>query len=358
MKTSDFNYPLPEDLIARYPAQRRDESRLMLLERTSGELHHEIFKNIRRYLKPGDLLALNDSRVIPARLIGRKAPYGGQVEIFLLQELQSPGLWKALVRPGKKIKKTDRIIIEPRVLECTILDYAGKGERIVQFEFQGDWWNILDQFGHTPLPPYILKARKQALEEKKKTIPWEEHGDRERYQTVFAHSRGSVAAPTAGLHFTQALLDELREMDVEIIYITLHVGAGTFKPVESETIENHQMEKEYYVIDEQTAHSINRARMEKRRIIAVGTTVVRVLETVAAPDGRISPATGETDLMIIPGYRFKAVDAMLTNFHLPRSTLLMLVAAFAGHDRILEAYRIAVQEKYRFYSYGDAMFIV
>ncbi|MCD6384508.1 tRNA preQ1(34) S-adenosylmethionine ribosyltransferase-isomerase QueA [Candidatus Sumerlaeota bacterium] len=358
MKTSDFEYSLPEELVACYPSPRREESRLMVLERSTESIYHDIFRNIATYLKGGDLLVFNESKVIPARLIGKKMPYGGQVEVFLLRELEPHNLWKALVRPGKKIHKGDRIVFKPKVLECQILGYAGKGERIVRFDFDGDWWDVLETVGHTPLPPYIIKARKRQADMVGKPFPWESPCDRERYQAVFARVPGSVAAPTAGLHFSEALLKELQEKGFEFAFLTLHVSAGTFKPVESEKIENHKIEKEIFEIDEENCAKINQARKEGRRIVAVGTTVVRVLETIADSEGNVTPGSGETELMIVPGYRFKAIDALITNFHLPRSTLLMLVSAFAGLDFIMKAYHIAIEKKYRFYSYGDAMLIL
>lgn len=357
MKTRDFDYQLPEELIACYPSPRREESRLMVLDRKSKSITHDVFKNIGSYLCEGDLLVFNQSRVIPARLIGKKLPYGGQVEVFLLREIEPHSVWKVLVRPGKKIHKGDRIVFKPKFLECEIVDYAGKGERIARFDFDGDWWEILDSVGHTPLPPYIIKARKRRAGMVGKAFPWESNGDRERYQTVFARVPGSVAAPTAALHFSEELLKELQKAGFEFAFLTLHVSAGTFKPVETENVENHKIEEEIYEIDEENCAKINQARKEGRRIVAVGTTVVRVLETVADSEGKISPGSGETELMIIPGYKFKAIDALITNFHLPRSTLLMLVSAFAGLDFIMKAYQIAVKEKYRFYSYGDAMLI-
>ncbi len=357
MKTSDFEYDLPEHLIARHPAERREEGRLMVLERRSRAISHDVFKNIGHYLRKGDLLVLNDSKVIPARLIGKKLPYGGEVEVLLLRELEAHSLWKVLVRPGKKIHKGDRIVFQPRRLECEVLEYAEKGERIVRFNYNGEWWTLLDEIGHTPLPPYIRKARKQTAGMMGESFPWEETGDKERYQTVYARLPGSVAAPTAGLHFSKDLLTQLEHQGVENAFLTLHVSAGTFKPVESENIENHPMESEFYEICNEECAKINCAKKEGRRVVAVGTTVVRVLETVADEAGMVAADCGDTHLMIVPGYRFKCVDAMITNFHLPRSTLLMLVAAFGGLDFILDAYKTAIEMDYRFYSYGDAMLI-
>lgn len=357
MKTELFDYPLPEELIARYPAQKRDESRLMVLERATGSIQHAVFKQLAAYLRPADLLVLNESKVIPARLIGRKLPFGGNVEVFLLRELEPHHLWKTLVRPGKKIKPGDRIIFKSGVLEAEVVGYAGRGERLMHFKYTGDWWQCLAELGKTPLPPYIIKARKRNAGRVGKSFPWEETIDRERYQTVYARVPGSVAAPTAGLHFTPELLAELHSQGFETAFLILHVSAGTFKPVLTENVENHKLESELFEIDELTCEKINRARKQGRRIVAVGTTVVRVLETIASPEGTVAPQIGETDLMIIPGYKFKVIDALITNFHLPRSTLLMLVSAFAGREFLLRAYQEAVKEKYRFYSYGDAMLI-
>jgi S-adenosylmethionine:tRNA ribosyltransferase-isomerase len=355
MDTSLFDYPLPEELVAREPAARREESRLMVLHRSEQSISHARFYEIGNFLAPGDLLALNNSRVIPSRLIGHKLPYGGQVEILLLREIE-PLVWSALVRPGKKIFKGDRIIVEKNVLEAEIVGYGDVGERFVRFTCNGDWWQLLEQLGHTPLPPYILKARKK--DARATRIPLEEQYDRDRYQTIYATHRGSAAAPTAGLHFSADLIEDLRAQGIEFAFVTLHIGAATFRPVTARRVEEHRMHSEPFSIEETDCELINRARKHGRRIIAVGTTSVRVLESAADEQGFVRPQRGETALMILPGYTFKAVDALLTNFHLPRTTLLMLVAAFAGLEFMKHAYAVAIENKYRFYSYGDAMLIL
>jgi S-adenosylmethionine:tRNA ribosyltransferase-isomerase len=304
-------------------------------------------------LRAGDLLVLNESRVIPARLMAQRAGSGGKIEIFLLEE-REPFLWQTLVRPGKKVKPGDRLIVSPRQFEAEVLEFEGKGERLIRFETKLPWDQALEKFGHTPLPPYILKARKRDLS----GTALEEPDDRERYQTVYAASRGaSVAAPTAGLHFSPQLLSRCEQAGIEFARIELDVGAGTFKPVECDDPGEHSMHTERFRVSAEAARTICEAKAQGRRVVAVGTTVVRVLETLALRPGGIRACESSTDIFIFPGFRFQAVDALLTNFHLPRSTLLMLVSAFAGRERALEAYRVAVDEKYRFYSYGDAMLI-
>jgi len=354
LKTADFEYNLPERLIARRPPARRDHSRLMTFRRDGAlALEHKRFDALPSLLRPGDLLVLNESRVIPARLMARRDGSGGKIEIFLLKE-RAPCLWQTLVRPGKKVKPGDRLIVSPRQFEAEVLGYEGKGERLIRFETKIPWDEALEKFGHTPLPPYILKARKRDSND----AGLEETGDRERYQTVYASSRGaSVAAPTAGLHFSPQLLAECQKAGIEIARIELNVGAGTFKPVETNDPRDHAMHTEQFRVLEEAATAINRAKNQGRRIVAVGTTVVRVLETLAAQPGGIQACDAATDIYIFPGFQFRAVDVLLTNFHLPRSTLLMLVSGFAGRERVLKAYREAVKAEYRFYSYGDAMLI-
>ncbi|MBN1902620.1 tRNA preQ1(34) S-adenosylmethionine ribosyltransferase-isomerase QueA [Candidatus Sumerlaeota bacterium] len=357
MKTRLFDYHLPERLIARYPAKERSQSRLLCVKRACETIQHDHFYNIERYLDPGDVLVLNDSRVIPARLLGRRSPGGGKAEVLLIQE-REPLVWEAMVRPGKKIKPGDKIVFQKNVLEGEILHYQQPGQRIIRFSCRGEWWETLQNIGHTPLPPYILKARRDDLHTDFSHLSPEEPGDQERYQTVYAHTRGSVAAPTAGLHFSMELLERLRRFGVEIVYITLHVGPGTFVPVTSENVEDHIMHKERYFIPEETAERINLARKEKRRVIAAGTTVVRTLESSSNKEGLVKAETKETQIMIVPGYRFQCCDVILTNFHLPRSTLLTLVCAFAGNSLIMKCYHEAMEKGYRFYSYGDAMLII
>jgi S-adenosylmethionine:tRNA ribosyltransferase-isomerase len=363
MKTADFDYDLPDRLIARRPCPRRDHSRLLCLRRDrEPAIRHQRFDDLPRLLRPGDLLVLNRSRVIPARLIARRAGSGGEVEILLLEQ-REPGLWLAMVRPGRKIKPGERLIVAPRELEADVLAFAGKGERLLRFETPLEWNEALQRHGHTPLPPYILKARKRDREHPERTgletyPTWEESADRERYQTVYAASHGaSVAAPTAGLHFTPELLKRLAEAGVRTIRVELDVGAGTFLPVETDDPAEHPIHAERFRVDKDAAEGIARARSEGRRVVAVGTTVARVLETLATLPQGLGPVQGSTDLYILPGRQFRIVDALITNFHLPRSTLLMLVSALAGREAILAAYAEAVAREYRFYSYGDAMLI-
>ncbi len=337
-KLSDFDYELPSDLIAQTPAPVRDRARLMVLDRLTGAVRHRIFTDIDGLLRPGDVLVLNDTRVFPCRLLGSKAG-GGKAELFLLEET---GLnrWRALVRGG--VDRGKRVALTGGI-DAEVVDVDNDGVRTVLFRGVADIRSALTEIGRTPLPPYI---RREAGAE-----------DRERYQTVYASQEGAVAAPTAGLHFTDGLLAALRAKGVEIVTVTLHVGPGTFQPVKSEIISSHRMHPERYAVPPASADAINRAGTEGRRIIAVGTTSVRTLETAADGDGVVRPGEGTSTLFVHPGYRFRVIDGMITNFHLPKSTLLMLVAAFAGRDQVLSAYRTAVKEQYRFYSYGDAMFI-
>lgn len=340
MKTSDFYYELPQELIAQEPLGDRSSSRLLVLDRKSGKIEHRVFRDIREYLEPGDCLVLNDTRVMPARLLGVKEDTGGNIEFVLMKQI-SGDIWEVILKPGKRAKPGARFIFGNGLLRAEILDVVEGGNRIVRFEYEGIFQEVLDRIGIMPLPPYITKK----LE------------DPERYQTVYSRYTGSAAAPTAGLHFTRELLDELAGRGIYTAYLTLHVGLGTFRPVKTENIEDHVMHSEVYNLGKEAADTINRARAEGGRIIAVGTTSCRVLETVSSDDGTVRPASGSTDIFIYPGYRFKAMDALITNFHLPESTLLMLVSAFAGRERILEAYRTAVEQRYRFFSFGDAMFI-
>ena len=353
IRLEDYDYALPPDRIARHPAEQRDESRLLVVQRATGRFEHRRFREIGDSLRGGDVLVLNDSRVIPARLYAHRHPGGGRVEVFLVNEVE-PLVWRVLVRPGKKILKGDRLVIEPGRFEGVVADYAGRGERIVRFETaHSDWKELLERHGHTPLPPYILKARKLAHEAAEDTAE-----DRERYQTVYATKPGSVAAPTAGLHFTESLMTELEDRGVEFARVTLHVGPGTFQPLTDERLQAGGLHEEFYSLEAEEVEKIHRARHEGRRIIPVGTTAVRVLESACDSEGRLVAQTGATRLLIAPGHAFRLADALITNFHLPRSSLLLLVCAFAGRDLILGAYHEAVEQDYRFYSYGDAMLIV
>lgn len=340
MTTKDFYYDLPQELIAQTPLDDRSASRLMVLDRESGKISHEHFYDICSHLKRGDCLVMNNTRVIPARLYGSKEGTGGKIEFLLLRRLELDK-WEVILRPGKKAKPGSRFEFGGGLLRAEILEVIEDGNRIVRFEYDGVWEEILDKLGEMPLPPYIK----------------EKLSDKERYQTVYSKIEGSAAAPTAGLHFTNELLKKIEDMGVETAYLTLHVGLGTFRPVSVDNVEEHIMHSEFYQISAETAEKINRTRESGGRIIAVGTTSVRTLETVADRDGRLRAASGETSIFIYPGYKFKAVDALITNFHLPESTLVMLVSAFAGKENIFNAYNTAVREKYRFFSFGDAMLI-
>lgn len=340
MTTKDFYYDLPQELIAQTPLDDRSASRLVVLDRESGKISHEHFYDICSHLKRGDCLVMNNTRVIPARLYGSKEGTGGKIEFLLLRRLELDK-WEVILRPGKKAKPGSRFEFGGGLLRAEILEVIEDGNRIVRFEYDGVWEEILDKLGEMPLPPYIK----------------EKLSDKERYQTVYSKIEGSAAAPTAGLHFTNELLKKIEDMGVETAYLTLHVGLGTFRPVSVDNVEEHIMHSEFYQISAETAEKINRTRESGGRIIAVGTTSVRTLETVADRDGRLRAASGETSIFIYPGYKFKAVDALITNFHLPESTLVMLVSAFAGKENIFNAYNTAVREKYRFFSFGDAMLI-
>ncbi|MFC4600379.1 tRNA preQ1(34) S-adenosylmethionine ribosyltransferase-isomerase QueA [Cohnella hongkongensis] len=345
MNVSDYDFDLPESLIAQTPLPDRTSSRLLVLHRSTGAVEHRVFTDLAEYLRPGDTLVLNDTRVIPARLFGVKAETGAKAELLLLKRIEGDR-WEALVRPGKKLHRGARIVFGPaeRPLITAIVEEEGElGARIVRFEYEGIFNELLDRLGHMPLPPYI-----------KETL-----NDRERYQTVYSRHEGSAAAPTAGLHFTKAFLERLQADGVKLCPITLHVGLGTFRPVSAETVEEHEMHAEWYSVSEESARQLNDARAGGGRIVAVGTTSARTLETLGQRfgDRPVEACSGWTDIFIYPGYEFKLVDALLTNFHLPRSTLVMLVSALAGRDNILGAYREAIEREYRFFSFGDAMLI-
>ena len=338
----DFYYELPEELIAQDPLDKRDESRLLTLDRKSGELSHRVFRDIIGYLDPGDCLVLNNTKVIPARLLGVREGSGGAVEILLLKRL-SDNEWETIVRPGKRLRPGARVSFGEGLLRAEIREILDEGNRLVRFEYDGIFEEILDSLGEMPLPPYIkhkLKAR-------------------DRYNTVYAKYEGSAAAPTAGLHFTEELLSRIRERGVKTAYVTLHVGLGTFRPVKEEKITDHHMHSETCFITPENAELINKTKAEGGRVICVGTTSCRTVESFSDEEGRVRPVEGEeTDIFIYPGYRFKVMDGLITNFHLPESTLLMLVSAFAGREKVLKAYETAVLEKYRFFSFGDAMLII
>jgi S-adenosylmethionine:tRNA ribosyltransferase-isomerase len=340
--TSDFDYQLPSELIAQYPAPQRDHSRLMVLDRASGTIEHRLFRDIAQYIPPGDALVLNETRVFPARLLGKRAG-GGEAEILLLRPLSDPRTWEALVRPGVKLRAGKRVLIAED-FSVDILEVTPDGNRIVQLNTTADIAQTLERHGQIPLPPYMERAP--------------EAMDRERYQTVYANEEGSVAAPTAGLHFTEPLLQKLHDNRVELVKVLLHVGVGTFRPVEVENPDEHVMHRETFEVGLDAATEINAIRARGNEIWAVGTTVTRTLESAVAAEGALQAGAGATDLFIRPGYAFKVVDHLITNFHLPRSTLLMLVAAFGGYELVMRAYREAVGQRYRFFSYGDAMLIV
>jgi S-adenosylmethionine:tRNA ribosyltransferase-isomerase len=344
MHINDFDYYLPEEQIAQHPADKRDASRLLVIDRKAGSLEHRHFYDILDYLDPGDCLVMNNSKVIPARLFGTKEITGAKVE-FLLIKRMNDDIWEAMVRPGKKLHVGDRVsFTNDGSLSAKIIEHGEGGTRIVRFEYEGDFHEILDRIGRIPLPPYIERES--------------DDEDRERYQTVYCKEEGSVAAPTAGLHFTQELIEKARQKGVRIAYVTLHVGIGTFRPVKCEIIEEHTMHFEEYEIDEENAAIINETKKAGGRIISVGTTSTRTVESASSEDGTVLAGHGSTDIFIYPGYRFKVIDSLITNFHLPKSTLLMLVSALYNRENILEAYKEAVEQKYRFFSYGDAMIII
>ena len=339
MNKSDFDFYLPEELIAQTPLEKRDNSRLLHLDKNTGKIEHKHFYDIKQYIRPGDCLVLNDSRVLPARLIGTR-PTGGAVELVLLKDL-GDNCWECLSRPGRKTKPGQELIFGNGELTAVVQDLTQGGNRIVKFGYNGIFLEILERLGKMPLPPYIK----------------EELQDSERYQTVYSKELGSAAAPTAGLHFTKELLSEIEDMGVSICCVTLHVGLGTFRPVKAENIEDHDMHSEFCIIPEETAKTVNDTKKAGGRVIAVGTTSCRTLESFTTDDGVLQATSGWTNIFIYPGYTFKCIDALITNFHLPESTLIMLVSALAGREHILNAYKTAVNEKYRFFSFGDAMFI-
>ena len=340
MDLKDFNYDLPEELIAQDPLEDRSSSRLMVLHKDTGRIEHKIFRDIIDYLNPGDSLVINDTKVIPARLMGIKEDTGAAIEVLLLKR-NVDDVWECLVKPGKKARTGARIIFGEGLLVGEIVDVIEDGNRMIKFHYEGIFEEILDKLGQMPLPPYITHKRQ----------------DKNRYQTVYAKNEGSAAAPTAGLHFTKELLEKIKEKGVNVVSITLHVGLGTFRPVKVDKIEEHRMHTETFNISKEAADTINRTRAAGGRVIAVGTTSCRTLESAAADDGTIPARSGDTDIFIYPGYKFKAIDCLITNFHLPESTLIMLVSALAGRDNIMNAYETAVKERYRFFSFGDAMFI-
>ena len=341
MDVKDFYYDLPQELIAQDPLEDRASSRLMVLDKDTGEVEHRTFRDIKEYLQPGDCLVINDTKVIPARLIGAKADTGAKIEVLLLTR-KKDDVWETLVKPGKKCKPGTVIEFGDGLLTGTVLDVVEEGNRLIQFHYEGIFEEILDQLGQMPLPPYITHQLK----------------DKNRYQTVYAEHDGSAAAPTAGLHFTKELLAEIEAMGVKIAHVTLHVGLGTFRPVKSEDIEDHKMHSELYIVDEDQAELINRTKAEGGRVICVGTTSCRTLESATDENGILHAGSAWTSIFIYPGYKFKIMDGLITNFHLPESTLIMLVSAFAGREHILNAYNTAVKEKYRFFSFGDAMMII
>jgi len=340
METKDFDFYLPEELIAQTPLENRDHSRLMVLDKETGKIEHKHFYDIIDFLNNGDCLVLNNTRVLPARLIGEKQETGAKIEFLLLKRVELD-TWEALVKPGKKAKIGSRFTFGNGLLHTEVIGIGDEGSRIIKFEYKGVFEEILDELGQMPLPPYITEK----LE------------DKERYQTVYSKNQGSAAAPTAGLHFTNELLSKIESKGVKIAYITLHVGLGTFRPVKVDKIEEHKMHSEFYIIDDETANIINDTKKQGNKVITVGTTSTRTLESVANKDGIIKPSSGWTDIFIYPGYDFKIVDNLITNFHLPESTLIMLVSTLAGQEKTLNAYKTAVEERYRFFSFGDAMFI-
>ena len=337
---SDFYYDLPEELIAQDPLEDRSSSRLMVLDKHTGEIRHQIFKDIVSYLKPGDCLVINNTKVIPARLFGAKEGTDAKIEVLLLKRHEND-VWETLVKPGKKCKPGTRISFGDGLLVGEVVDIVEEGNRLIKFHYEGIFEEILDQLGQMPLPPYITHQLQ----------------DKNRYQTVYAKHDGSAAAPTAGLHFTPELMQQVRDMGVEIAEVTLHVGLGTFRPVKEDNVLNHHMHSEFYRIEQSEADKINKAKAEGHRVISVGTTSTRTLESAADENGFLTEKSGWTEIFIYPGYQFKVIDALITNFHLPESTLVMLVSALAGREQVLHAYEEAVKERYRFFSFGDAMFV-
>ena len=340
MKVSDFDFYLPEELIAQHPLEKRDESRLMVLDKKTGEIEHKRFYDIIDYLNKGDTLVLNNTRVMPARLIGEKENTGGKIEFLLLKRVEGDK-WECLAKPGKSAREGRRFTFGNGILKAQVIEVLENGNRIVEFYYDGIFEQVLDSLGEMPLPPYIH----------------EKLADQTRYQTVYAREVGSAAAPTAGLHFTKELLKKIEDKGVNIVYLTLHVGLGTFRPVKVENIENHNMHSEFYMLSKESAEVINETKKRGNRVISVGTTSTRTLETIGDENGMVKEQSGWTNIFIYPGYKFKVVDNLITNFHLPESTLIMLVSTLAGKENVMNAYNIAVKEKYRFFSFGDAMFI-
>lgn len=340
LKKSDFYFDLPEELIAQDPLEDRSSSRLLVMDKITGEVEHEIFKNITSYLKKGDCLVLNNTKVIPARLLGEREGTGAHVEVLLLKR-HDADVWETLVKPGKKCRPGNRLVFGDGILKAEVLETVEEGNRLIKFEYEGIFEEVLDKLGEMPLPPYITHKLQ----------------DKNRYQTVYAKYDGSAAAPTAGLHFTPQLLEEIREMGVNIAYVTLHVGLGTFRPVKEENILDHHMHSEYYQVTEEAAELINTTKKNGGRIICVGTTSCRTVESASTEEGVIKAGCDNTEIFIYPGYKFKILDCLITNFHLPESTLVMLVSALAGRENVLNAYKCAVEERYRFFSFGDAMLL-
>ena len=341
MKVADFDYILPEELIAQHPNKKRDESRLLVLNKDNKTIEHKIFKDIIDYLNPGDCLVINNTKVIPARLYGTREGTGANVEILLLKRIKDD-IWEVMVRPGKKLKSGSKVVFGDGILRAEIKEVLDDGNRLIEFTYDGIFNEILDKIGLMPLPPYIKEKLK----------------DKDRYQTVYAKYDGSAAAPTAGLHFTEELLEKIKQKGVDIANVTLHVGIGTFRPVKVDTIEEHKMHSEHFYIKQEDCEKINKAKQNGNKVIACGTTSCRVLESIASNDGMVKPTESDTSIFIYPGYKFKCIDALITNFHLPKSTLVMLVSAFAGREFILKAYEEAIKEKYLFFSFGDAMIIL
>lgn len=341
LKTSDFYFDLPEELIAQDPLEDRSSSRLLVMDKNTGAIKHEVFKNVIEYLKPGDCLVLNNTKVLPARLLGVKEDTGASVEVLLLKRREND-IWETLVKPGKKLRPGARIVFGDGLLKACVLDIVEEGNRLVQFEYEGIFEEVLDKLGEMPLPPYITHKLQ----------------DKNRYQTVYAKYDGSAAAPTAGLHFTRELLNQIEEKGIKLAYVTLHVGLGTFRPVKAENILEHHMHSEYYQISKEAADVINETKERGGRVICVGTTSCRTVESAADDKGHLEECCGDTEIFIYPGYRFKVLDGLITNFHLPESTLVMLVSALAGREHVLSAYEEAVKEKYRFFSFGDACFFI
>ena len=340
MKVSDFDFYLPEELIAQHPLEKRDSSRLMILDKKTGVIKHKYFHDVIEYLNEGDTLVLNNTRVMPARLIGEKEETGGKIEFLLLKRIQGDK-WECLAKPGKRAKIGQKFTFGEGKLTCTVVDIVEEGNRIIEFSYDGIFEQVLDELGEMPLPPYITEKLQ----------------DKERYQTVYSKEKGSAAAPTAGLHFTEELLQQIRAKGVNIAYLTLHVGLGTFRPVKVEDINEHIMHSEYYVLDRENADIINKTKKNGNKIIAVGTTSTRTLETIGDGNGFVREQSGWTDIFIYPGYKYKVIDELITNFHLPESTLIMLVSALAGKENVMNAYNEAVKENYRFFSFGDSMLI-